>query len=161
VVLDQRYWEADLAFTIKLLKDTEPLALFKIDLDHFKPVNDALGHATGDEAIKLYCSIVREVLASVGEVYRRGGDEVIVIAPGLPEARARELAEKLRLEIEKQFRDWARNYGGLVAPTGSIGLVVTVGPAPIPNLIRLIDEAETQAKQQGKNRVFFLRANGH
>jgi len=155
-VLDQRYWEPDLASTVRLLKEKEPIALFKTDLDQFKPVNDALGHTKGDEAIKLYCRIVREILGTVGEVYRRGGDEVVVIAPGLAETRARELAERLRLEIERRFCEWAREHASPAVPTASIGLVVAVGPAPISCLTRLLDEAEKQAKQQGKNRVFFL-----
>ncbi|HJT01882.1 MAG TPA: GGDEF domain-containing protein, partial [Terriglobales bacterium] len=156
VVLDQRYWEHDLESMLSMLKPGQSMAVFKMDLDNFKSINDALGHGDGDDALRLYCAIVKEILGTVGEVYRRGGDEVVVLAPGLAEFRARELAEKLRGQIEDTFRSWAQKRGAPVAPTASIGLAVRAAATSKADLSRLADEAQKQAKQQGKNRVFFL-----
>jgi diguanylate cyclase (GGDEF)-like protein len=130
--------------------------MFKVDLDNFKQVNDELGHAAGDEAIRLYFKTIARVLGNVGEVYRRGGDEVVVLAPGLGGASARELAERTRLEVENVFRDWASERRLRSAPTASIGLAISNAEESRSQITRLADEAELQAKRQGKNRVVVL-----
>lgn len=155
-VWDQRYWESDLATFLGLLKPGDPLAMFKVDLDEFKQVNENLGHIVGDEAIRVYCKVVKGVLGGVGEVYRRGGDEVVVLAPGLCEASARELAEITRADVEKKLSDWAAHHGLKSAPTASIGLALTVSGATSSEVILLADEAQQRAKRQGKNRVVVL-----
>jgi diguanylate cyclase (GGDEF)-like protein len=158
VVWDQRYWESDLAVFLTALLQGESLAIFKMDLDNFRHVNESMGHGVGDEAIRLYCSIVQRVLGGVGEVYRRGGDEVVVLAPSLAEQRARELAERTRVEIEADFKRWSVDHGlGSHPPTASIGLVLAACKKSAQEAIQLADQAQQQAKQQGKNRVFFLR----
>jgi len=161
VVLDQRYWEQDLEFMLKLLRPDDPISVFKMDLDGFKAINEKLGHVIGDAAIRLYCHVVKEVLGSVGEVYRRGGDEVIVIAPELTETKAKDLAERVRAQIESRFRRWASEQGSPSSPTASIGLVTSPGRKAARDITRLVDEAQMQAKQQGKNRVFFLSATAN
>jgi diguanylate cyclase (GGDEF)-like protein len=156
VVLDQRYWEHDLEMMLKMLKSGERLTMFKMDLDDFKGVNEKLGHGGGDAAIRLYCRIVKEILDPFGEIYRRGGDEVVAIAPGLAEEKAKDLAEKVRAHVEVDFAKWASENGLSRAPTVSVGLVVAQQGTPSGDVTRLADEAQLQAKQQGKNRVFFL-----
>jgi len=49
---------------------------------------------------------VRDILGSVGEVYRRGGDEIVVLAPELGIQDAHKLAEKVRVEVEQRFQKW-------------------------------------------------------
>jgi diguanylate cyclase (GGDEF)-like protein len=153
VVWDQRYWEVDLASTLKFLDSGEPLAAFKTDLDNFKAVNDLLGHAGGDEAIRLYCSILKRVFEKTAEVYRRGGDEVIALAPGLDRDHAEQLAEKLRSAVESEFREWGGQRGLPAPPTASIGLVLANATHSVADLVRLLDEAQGEAKRRGKNCV--------
>jgi diguanylate cyclase (GGDEF)-like protein len=157
VVWDQRYWESDLSAMLKILKPGESLAMFKMDLDDFKRVNEALGHGGGDEAIRLYCKIVKKVLGTVCEVYRRGGDEVVALAPGLRELPARELAEQVRAEIEATFRGWSAERGVHPSPTASIGVVLSTAERSHAAIARLADEAQQEAKRQGKNRVVFVQ----
>jgi len=106
------------------LPPTAQFAAFKMDLDNFKGVNEALGHSGGDEAIRLYCLIVKRILGKSGEVYRRGGDEVVVFAPGLDGSAARALAEKVRNAVESDFREWGDKKGLSGFPTASIGLAL-------------------------------------
>jgi diguanylate cyclase (GGDEF)-like protein len=153
VVLDQRYWQADLSFMVRFLQAGEQLAVFKMDLDNFGAVNRSLGHSAGDEAIRLYCSIVKNVLGSVGEVYRRGGDEVVALVPGLNETRALTLAEEIRSTVEARFRAWCLERGLGSHPTTSIGLVFTEAGRSCEEIVREMDEAQQRAKQEGKNRV--------
>lgn len=157
VAWDQRYWERDLAAMLSTLRSGELLAMYKMDLDDFKAVNEALGHAGGDEAIRLYSRVVKKVLGAVGEVYRRGGDEVVVLAPGICETVALELAEKTRVEIETSFQAWATQRGLRCGPTASIGIALGTTKESSSELIQLADQAQRQAKEQGKNRVVFLR----
>jgi diguanylate cyclase (GGDEF)-like protein len=155
VLLDQRYWEEDLACILGLLGPTEQLAAFKMDLDDFRSVNNSLGHAAGDDAIRLYGSVAKDVLGSVGEVYRRGGDEIVAFAPGLDSPSAQDLAERARSSVEIRFREWALERGLDFYPTASIGVAVIKGGCSMNEVVRLMDEAQHEAKRTGKNRVVF------
>ena len=150
---DQRYWRQDLSALLRTLDAGALMGVFKMDLDNFKAVNEKLGHEGGDEGIRLYCATVRGVLGSAGEVYRRGGDEVVVLAPGISEGTGRELAEKTRFEIESVFRQWSTERHLQVPPTASIGLVLSDSSRPAEQIVTLVDSAQQRAKDEGKNRV--------
>lgn len=124
-----------------------------MDLDNFKSVNEALGHQAGDDAIRLYSRTVKDVLCKFGEVYRRGGDEVVAFAPGLDHATSKRLAEDVRVAIESRFAEWGASRGLTTFPTSSIGLVLSGNGSTVEDTIHLMDEAQRQAKSQGKNRV--------
>jgi diguanylate cyclase (GGDEF)-like protein len=156
ILWDQRYWDRDLRLMLQFLGPVETLSTFKMDLDNFKQVNDSLGHSMGDDALRLYCSIVKRILGPVGEVYRRGGDEVVAFAPGLDGLRARALAEDVRVAVENELRSWANEHELTVSPTASIGVVVPDGVRGVEEIVRMMDDAQHQAKQAGKNRVVFL-----
>ena len=156
VVLDQRYWETDLKLMIQQDSSNEGLSAFKMDLDNFKIVNDQLGHTVGDEAIRLYCKIVQDTLKQVAEVYRRGGDEVVALAPGLRQPNAGTLAEKIRSNIEAGFIKWGNERGLSQFPTASIGVVDIEPGCVYEKVVQLMDEAQSRAKDEGKNRVILL-----
>jgi diguanylate cyclase (GGDEF)-like protein len=109
IVWDQCYWESDLQVMLQMLGQGEELGMFEIDLDNFGTVNKSLDHAVGDEAIRIHCRLTKRIFEQVGEVYRRGGDELVVLAPGLNETSAREFAETARIKVAETFRDWALN----------------------------------------------------
>lgn len=157
VVLDQRYWEQDLKVQFALTKSGQRLAALKMDLDNFKAVNEKLGHSMGDEAIRLYCTMVRENLGPYAEVYRRGGDEVVVLAPGLSGPEAAELAERLRQRIESDFREWGTRHRLEACPTASIGVVSMDLCPSAEDAVKLLDQAQKLAKETGKNRVVHLK----
>lgn len=156
-VWDQRYWEGDLDAMLRILGPDEPLAIFKMDLDDFKKVNEELGHGGGDDALRRYCGVVKEIFGTVGEVYRRGGDEVVALAPGVSEKTALDLAETLRAQIEAALRAWGVDRGLHFTPTASIGVVLGTSAKSRSEMSELVDGAQKQAKQKGKNRVVFLR----
>lgn len=151
-VWDQRYWQRDLEQLLKILPPGERFAVLKLDLDNFKGVNDELGHTAGDDALRLYCSVVKRVVGLHGYVYRRGGDEVVALVPEVDVSLAEAIAEELRAEIESVFRGWATERGTTKALTASIGLVIYEGRLP-QELIELADGAQREAKANGKNRV--------
>ena len=157
VLLDQRYWEDDLEYLLGLMQADEHLSAFKMDLDNFRSVNNVLSHAAGDEAIRLYGSIVREVLGTVAECYRRGGDEVVAFAPGVDATSALGLAETLRARIEAGFREWGAGKGLNSPPTASIGIASVETGTSKDAVVHLMDEAQHEAKALGKNRVVLRR----
>ncbi len=77
------------------------LSLIAIDLDHFKDVNDTYGHAAGDRALQHFSSVITRSLRSGDILGRTGGEEFMVLLPETERAYALEIAERLRLEIER------------------------------------------------------------
>jgi diguanylate cyclase (GGDEF)-like protein len=153
VLWDQRYWENDLSSILNCCALGEPFVAFKMDLDNFSQVNTNLGHAGGDEAIRIYGNIVRDVLGTVAEVYRRGGDEVVAFAPGLGAETAQKLANTVRLRLEEAFRAWASQKQLPNYPTASIGVVITTQIRSPEEVIAMLDDVQLRAKKNGKNQV--------
>ena len=81
-------------------RENHPLALLIIDLDHFKEINDTLGHHNGDIILKLAAERMGTVLRSSDTVARLGGDEFAVLLPGTDQRDAENIAEKLRAMLE-------------------------------------------------------------
>lgn len=156
VVLDQRYWESDLKSMLLNDLESKGMTAIKMDLDNFKNVNDSLGHSSGDQAIKLACTTMTSILSEVAEIYRRGGDEMVGLAPGLRGKRATDLAEELRNAIETKFIAWGNENGLEKKPTASIGLVDVSPGCAFDEIVRLMDEAQGRAKHEGKNKVVTL-----
>jgi diguanylate cyclase (GGDEF)-like protein len=156
VVLNQCYWESDLKFMLNPDISKDGLSAFKMDLDNFKQVNEKLGHTLGDEAIRIYCEIVKSVFWHVGEIYRRGGDEVVVLCPSIRESEAKILAENVRSRIEIDFSRWGSQHGLAAPPTVSIGIVDVEPGCAYENVIGMMDETQQQAKLNGKNRFEFM-----
>ncbi|WP_311223268.1 MULTISPECIES: GGDEF domain-containing protein [unclassified Acidovorax] len=130
----------------------EPLALMMVDIDHFKRINDGLGHLGGDEVLCRVVDVLRERLRTQDLVGRYGGEEFLVLLPRTPLAGALELARQLCAAVEHTRFD----VGGRTVPvTLSIGVV---GGSLEPGdswdgLIAAADEAMYRAKHAGRNRV--------
>jgi len=122
-------------------------ALLLCDLDHFKRVNDQLGHAAGDAVLQDVAYTMRATLRAGDSIYRVGGEEILVVLPGAAEAAAVEIAERLREAVSER-----RPVG--VPVTVSIGVAVPrPGPLDTDELIRLADAALYSAKAGGRDRV--------
>jgi diguanylate cyclase (GGDEF)-like protein len=108
------------------VREGEPaFALFFIDLDHFKPINDRYGHAAGDSVLEIIASRLRAAVASTDTTARVGGDEFVVIAYGISErAPAEAIATRLVAAIEERI-----SFGdGTVGVSASIGVTIQSGP---------------------------------
>ncbi|HEX3173015.1 MAG TPA: GGDEF domain-containing protein [Solirubrobacterales bacterium] len=122
-------------------------ALLLCDLDHFKRVNDQLGHAAGDAVLQDVAYTMRAALRAGDSIYRVGGEEILVILPGAGEAGAIEIAERLRNAVRER-----RPVG--VPVTLSIGLAITPeGPVDTDELVSCADAALYSAKASGRDRV--------
>lgn len=122
-------------------------ALLLCDLDHFKRVNDELGHAAGDAVLQDVAYTMRSVLRAGDSIYRVGGEEILVVLPGATKADAFGVGERLRLAVRER-----RPVG--VAMTISVGVAVArPGPLDTDRLVGLADEALYSAKAAGRDRV--------
>lgn len=133
-------------------------ALIILDLDHFKQVNDTLGHPAGDVALKHVARILRECLRDGDVAARVGGEEFAVWLPGTDLPLALEIAERLRALVEQQP---FRYQGSAHALTISCGVTACPVPAVHPdNLMPTADAALYRAKREGRNRVVASRGKG-
>ncbi|HEU4531494.1 MAG TPA: sensor domain-containing diguanylate cyclase [Steroidobacteraceae bacterium] len=128
----------------------QPLTLAVADLDHFKVVNDALGHAIGDEVLRQSASLMRHLCRSTDLVARIGGEEFALILPGMGREAALAFCENLRHRVEAH--DWRNVHPGLRV-TLSIGLWQWDGTVDDAELLQAADTQLYEAKRTGRNRV--------
>ena len=83
------------------LRADAPVGLVLADLDHFKKVNDTLGHPCGDDVLVRAADIIRGQLRAFELAYRVGGEEFLIVLPGLGVAETTELAERIRAAISR------------------------------------------------------------
>jgi diguanylate cyclase (GGDEF)-like protein len=123
-------------------------ALLLCDLDHFKRVNDQLGHAAGDAVLRDVAYTMRAVLRAGDSIYRVGGEEILIVLPGATETDAVGIAERLRRAVRDR-----RPVGASV--TISVGVAVSRPPGPLDTdeLVELADAALYSAKAGGRDRV--------
>jgi diguanylate cyclase (GGDEF)-like protein len=123
-------------------------ALLLCDLDHFKRVNDQLGHAAGDAVLQDVAYTMRAVLRAGDSIYRIGGEEILVVLPGATEEDAVTVAERLRQAVRKR-----RPVG--MGVTISIGAAVSKpGAVNTDDLVARADAALYSAKARGRDQVF-------
>lgn len=131
-----------------------PLSLVLIDIDHFKAFNDMYGHAQGDDCLRRVAATISAAMKAVGGLAARyGGEEFACILPGLSEAQARQVCERLRHTIEAQTITHGGSTFGVV--TASIG-VCGLEPLEHGHYDALFQEADRhlyRAKANGRNRV--------
>ncbi len=126
------------------------LALIAIDLDHFKPLNDTLGHAAGDFALREVGRLLREGVRKSDMPCRLGGDEFFVILADTSEAGARNRAEVLRGAIGA-FPHPGNDQG--IRITTTMGGTLYRSGESVADFMHRADEALYAAKRAGRNRV--------
>lgn len=137
----------------RALRYAHPMSLLMLDIDFFKRVNDTHGHQAGDLVLKSVADLCRHTLRDCDICGRLGGEEFAVLLPETDQAKAVEVAERLRLAIQQ---------AKVSLPSGGLPLQLTcsIGVSALSNnedtmdiLISLADGALYQAKNTGRNRV--------
>ncbi|HEX4482454.1 MAG TPA: diguanylate cyclase [Solirubrobacteraceae bacterium] len=127
--------------------DGASIGVVYVDLDKFKPVNDTLGHAAGDELLASVAERLRELTRREDNVGRLGGDEFLVL---LPDIRSSEVAMRVADRICGSLKDAVGLSGGPVELTASVGVACgTAGAVSADQLVKLADSAMYCSKQQG------------
>jgi two-component system, cell cycle response regulator len=131
---------------------SRPLALILFDIDHFKAINDSMGHLAGDLALRDLAARLRPQICKDDLLARYGGEEFAAVLTEADQAAAAELAEKLRRTVEEAtFVSDGRPF----PVTISLGVASIQGNEALhpQELIRQADERLYQAKREGRNRV--------
>lgn len=149
-VYNRRAWSERLRqLHARTQRDGQPLSLLFLDLDEFKALNDRLGHAAGDAALRAMTAVMRAEIREHDTIGRYGGEEFVVCLPNTGHARAMQAAERIRGRLQERAR---REPGGSL-PTVSIGVATLRPDEELAALIRRADSAMYEAKAKGRNRV--------
>jgi diguanylate cyclase (GGDEF)-like protein len=134
----------------------EPLCVLVLDVDHFKAVNDAFGHAVGDQVLVRVAQACKQALRRFDLLGRMGGEEFLIVLPDTSLEVAMQIAERLRRKVESL--PLASLAPGLQI-TASVGAAETDHEADdLPELVRRADTAMYRAKDAGRNRVEMVTA---
>lgn len=140
---------------VKARRNNTPLALLFLDLDHFKDVNDALGHAAGDALLQEIAHRLKSCVRTSDTVARLGGDEFTALLPDVDGSGAIQVAKKILQSLPVSYV-----IGGkTLTVTPSIGISLYPDHAPdAATLIQLADGAMYASKQAGRNRYTLASA---
>jgi diguanylate cyclase len=137
----------------------ERCGVLVFDIDHFKTINDTHGHLLGDRVIAAVAQVIKKHVDARGESARMGGEEFAAVLTGINASGVAEIAERIRVAIEKgkirrQDRDEA--IGGV---TVSIGAAICLENEKLGALMERADRALYKSKQDGRNRITISTRN--
>lgn len=137
---------------LRAQRDGLQMAVVMADLDHFKRVNDSLGHQAGDAVLTHAANKLTQGIRTTDHLCRYGGEEFVLLLPNTTVDNATQLADKLRQTQASQPASW---QGQDIAVTASWGVAGSSAdhPLSLDDLIRLADQALYRAKAAGRNRV--------
>jgi diguanylate cyclase (GGDEF)-like protein len=130
-----------------LARYERPLSIILFDIDHFKQINDTLGHEAGDQVLQQLSQAVKACLRLTDQFGRWGGEEFLILAVNTPLDDSLPLAERLREHIAQLA------FEGLEQVTVSMGVAEGRSDESVKALVARADTAMYQAKQSGRNRV--------
>lgn len=130
--------------------EATPLAIGLIDIDNFKKLNDTLGHAAGDVALKSLAQRVKDGLRPIDHVARFGGEEFVVLLPGTAVDEAQQVLTRLQRQLTASL---FMHDGKEVFVTFSAGVTRYRGDEALELALERADEALYEAKRTGKNRT--------
>jgi diguanylate cyclase (GGDEF)-like protein len=135
---------------LKARGDAKPFGVLMLDLDHFKRINDAHGHARGDLVLKQTTHAMQSTLRAGDIVGRFGGEEFVVLLPGADLKQAMGAAERCRAAVAKME----------IPDAPYLSVTASVGVAAFPDhgedldeLLKASDSAMYTAKGNGRNRI--------
>ena len=151
-VFNHRKLHESLAEEISLARRLgHPLSLAMADLDHFKRLNDSLGHQAGDEALRMFAEWLQESVREVDVVGRYGGEEFLILLVNCNLADGLAVAEKLRDRVETNSKlGLFQDLGGF---TVSMGVAQLGEDMDADALVAAADSALYRAKENGRNRI--------
>jgi two-component system cell cycle response regulator len=150
---NRRYLERHLAAMVDNARArAKSLSLLVLDIDHFKVVNDAHGHAAGDDVLREFSRRIREAVRGIDLCCRLGGEEFVVVMPDTDSTLALLVGERIRRKIAGETFE---TEGNMKLPvTVSIGASSLESAGDTPEvLLKRADQALYRAKREGRNRV--------
>ena len=130
----------------------KPFSILMVDIDHFKDVNDKLGHAAGDTILVCTAEKMKSLIRKQDHIARWGGEEFIILAVDTPIKSAAILAEKLRKKIQENQIDID---GCLTSVTVTVGVTEIQPDQSLEQCINLADKNLYYAKDSGRNKICY------
>lgn len=131
-------------------RNGQPLSAIMLDIDHFKLVNDTHGHATGDNVLATFATLLRDNIRQVDHVGRIGGEEFLILLPDTDSHQAHIVARGLQEKINQIRFDTAGHL------TASLGVTQYKDGESMTQLLTRADKALYLAKTNGRNRIEML-----
>lgn len=132
--------------------DNTPLTVMMVDLDHFKRINDTYGHKAGDQVLENVARLLTQLSRHGDLIFRYGGEEFLIMAPGLEAYAAPLVAERYLLGLRNE--EIHIEDGGRLCVTASIGLASLRSGDTVSSLVSRADRSLYHAKKTGRNRYF-------
>ena len=134
-------------------------AIFLLDVDHFKHINDGHGHAAGDAVLKMISGALGDILRETDMIVRWGGEEFLAFLPAVPRSTLDDVARRVLTGIGGRS---AQHQGQSISANVSIGfapfpLAPDGAPLPWERAVNLIDMALYLAKSHGRNRAYGVK----
>ncbi|MFK0309670.1 diguanylate cyclase [Pseudomonas sp. NPDC090233] len=135
-----------------------PLTLMMLDIDHFKSINDRHGHGVGDQVLRQFARTLQDQLHDGELLARMGGEEFVVLLPGLAPERAKFTAERLRRAVQDLHVAQGDARLQITVSIGLDGCAADVTAPGLDELLARADQALYRAKAHGRNRVELAEA---
>jgi diguanylate cyclase (GGDEF)-like protein len=133
------------------------LGILMVDVDHFKRINDRYGHKAGDLMLQKLGELMKSCVRTADIVCRYGGDEFVIVMPGVTESTVRKCAEDIRSRFEMQSVIFENQK---IQSTVSLGVAIyPLHGSNVDEVFINADRAMYQAKQRGRNRVAIYSEN--
>ncbi|MFV0626287.1 MAG: diguanylate cyclase [Alphaproteobacteria bacterium] len=155
-LFNRRYFEEEVKQRIsKSIANDSYFAVFMLDVDRFKKVNDTYGHKVGDTVLIEIANTTVNALRNNDIIARYGGEEFVVFLNVADKEKARAVAERLR-ETIAGLKIPTDNEGEFISVTISIGIATSQVSKDMATLIKMADTALYKAKNNGRNRTEFF-----
>ena len=134
-------------------------ALFLLDVDHFKHINDSYGHAAGDAVLKMIAENLRVALRETDMIVRWGGEEFLAFLPAIPRHGVDDIARRILHGISSQAIRHQEHDISVNVSVGFAPFPLAPGDVPLPweRAVNLVDMALYLAKAHGRNRAYGVR----
>ena len=132
-------------------RQAQPIALLLCDIDHFKRINDTLGHKAGDQVLQDFYRRALGVTRASDSICRWGGEEFLILLPDTDAPGADHLAERLRQAISADL--FKPGHTPPLQVTVTIGVATVQADEGLLDAVHRADEALYRGKQQGRNQV--------
>lgn len=146
-------------FCVNMGGTGEKFSILVADIDHFKKANDTYGHMAGDEVLKAFAAHLIDGVGDLGVVHRYGGEEFVIVFPGIDRDEAMEIGEDLRRTWQDRTIVVEEESTGTVhriQTTFSGGIAeIGVDGQSLKSVVEQADKALYQAKRGGRNRIYF------
>jgi diguanylate cyclase (GGDEF)-like protein len=145
---NRRGGEKDISAEIsRARRQNTPLSCVLLDIDHFKEVNDTFGHQAGDYVLRELSALLRRTVRAYDILVRWGGEEFLVVLPGVGHEQALKLAERIRQAIENM------PLAGIGGITASVGVAALGSDYSFEGMFAVADRRLYSAKASGRNTV--------